>query len=111
MAVEKTLKINSMLTEPSLDGLSNVVVSVTWSRIVKETVGEGEDAKTYSCAYAGVLVCPPPSSDNFVPYENLTEEEVKSWIAQEVDLDPIDAGLEEQLQKDIDGPKNLNLPW
>lgn len=111
MAVEKTLKVAAMLTEPSLDGLTNVVVSVTWSRIVKETVGEGEDAKTYSCAYAGVLVCPPPNSDNFVPYENLTEEEVKSWITQEVDLGPIDATLEQQVQNEVNGPKNLNLPW
>ena len=104
MSTEKRLEIHSTRNVPSLNELSNVVVAVSWSRIVAKTFGEGENAKTHTAGYPGVTELSAPDPNNFIDFNNLTDDHLKAWIEQVVDLNPIDARLELQIQDTVDAP-------
>ncbi len=104
MSTEKRLEIHSTRNAPSLDGLSNVVVAVSWSRIVAKTFGEGENAKTHTAGYPGVTEVSAPDSQNFINFDNVTDDHLKEWVSQLVDFGPIDARLELQIQDTVDAP-------
>jgi len=98
MATEKTIQIHSTRNEPSLDGLSNVIVAVSWSRIVTKTITEGENAKTHTAGYPGVTEIGAPDPNNFIDFDSVTDDHLKAWVSELVDFDPIDARLEEHIQ-------------
>ena len=113
MALTYTWKIKSLKKQDnsSLD-LNNIIFQTYW-----ECQGTDEDG------YAGTFHGATPFSldqidpDNFVPYENLTEADVLSWI-QALVVDEYKNHVDEQINKLIYVQKNpptedsLNdLPW
>mgnify|MGYP003337101761 FL=1 len=96
--------IDNMTVYPSKDGLSNVVMQVNCVR------------QGVSGQYKGVVFCsvslPPPGAD-FVPYDQLTKNEVLGWL----NLNPeIVAGYDSQIQASIENQINppiqvLPVPW
>lgn len=111
MATQSKVMILSLLTEPSLDGLTNVVTSISWNKIMEETVGEGDSIKTYIASYPGITPCGSPDPNNFIPFDQLTEQEVIDWVNQNVDWAPIDIELEKQIQNQMSAPVNKTPPW
>lgn len=57
---------------PTVDVLTDVVYRVDW--YIEATDG------TYSARYANHNVVGSPDPENFIPFEELTEEDVKGWI-------------------------------
>lgn len=110
MATEKRTEIHSTRNAPSIDGLSNVVVAVSWSRIVTNTVGEGEDAKTHVASYPGVTEIGAPDSNNFIDFDNVTDDHLKAWINEVVDISVIDERLEQHIQNSITAQINISRP-
>lgn len=108
MSTEKRLEIHSTRNTPSLNGLSNVVVDVSWSRVVAKILGEGANAKTYTSRYPGITKVSAPDPQNFINFDNVTDDHLKEWVSQLVDFDPIDAKIELQIQKTADAP--LTVP-
>lgn len=98
MATEKTIQIHSTRNVPSLDGLSDVIVAVSWSRILTKTITEGEDARTHTAGYPGVTEIGAPDPNNFIDFDSVTDDHLKTWVSKLVDFDPIDARLEEHIQ-------------
>lgn len=112
MAIEIKWVITAMPVVPSEDGLTDVVKSISWTRLGTETVGEGEEAKTYTAGFPGVTPCPFPNPESFIPYANLTEAEVEAWLEQLLDVPFIDAIVTKSLQDQINPPVvDLPLPW
>lgn len=93
----------SLEVRPSLDGLTDVVVAINYQR-----VGSNEDEGIYSVSL-GQVGCPTPSSTDFTAYDDLTEEQVFSWLDQLVDVPSVDSLIMEQILT----PKvvTLPLPW
>lgn len=54
---------------PSEDGLTNVVKTVHW-----QYKGTDDDNVNFSSMLYGTVDLPPPDSENFIPYEDLTFE-------------------------------------
>ena len=93
------------------DGGINVV---HWRCTASETVGSGDDAVVYSVASYGTQgLTYDASSSDFIAYDSVTEDNVKSWIWADGNLDK-DA-IEANLQVGINNQKNpteaSGVPW
>lgn len=96
--------INQMDTKPTEDGLTDVVVTVHWTRVATE----GEIVVS---SY-GTMGCSTPSSTDFTAYPDLTQEQVESWLDAGLDVPTIDLGLDKQIEDIINPPIIvLPLPW
>jgi len=83
-----------------------------WRVTETETVGEGDDAVTYSASsYGTVGFTPDADADGFIAFDSLTEANVLGWVYEEVDQ----AETEAALAADIAGQKTPvttdGVPW
>ena len=83
-----------------------------WRVTETETVGEGDDAVTYSASsYGTVGFTPDASADGFIDFDSLTEADVLGWVYEEVNQ----ADTEAALAADIAGQKTPvttdGVPW
>ena len=104
MSITYKWVINELSTAPSEDGLTDVVVTVHWTRVATE----GEIVVS---SY-GTMNCTTPSSTDFTAYPDLTQEQVESWLDAGLDVPTIDLGLDKQIENIINPPIIvLPLPW
>jgi hypothetical protein len=71
--------------------LSNVIESVHWRYQAEDA--EGNIADVY-----GSVGVDAPEADAFIPYEDLTQADVESWLEAKLDVDGLKAGLDAQLE-------------
>jgi len=88
------------------------VIVAHWRVTETETVGEGDDAVTYSASsYGTVGFTPDASADGFIAFDDLTEADVLGWVYESVDQ----AETEAALAADIAGQKTPvttdGVPW
>ncbi len=91
------LKVNQL--DRNTDG--DIVTTVHWTA----TKQDGEfTASSYGTV--GVEV-----GDTVIPFANLTEEVVKTWLAEKLDLEAMEASLDAHLEE-LKAPKVVSgLPW
>jgi len=91
---------------------SDVVITADWRCNGTETIGTGDDAKTYSGTCYGSASFQPPSG-SFTPYEDLTEQQVLGWcFSNGVDQSAIEANVTQQINDQINPPVIAPpLPW
>jgi hypothetical protein len=91
---------------------SDVVITADWRCNGIETIGTGDDAKTYSGTCYGSASFAAPSGD-FTPFPNLTQDQVLNWCyANGVDQKAIEANVTAQIQNQINPPVVcLPNPW
>ena len=94
--------------------LSDVGVIVAhWRATDSETVGEGDDAVTYSASNYGTCgFTYDASSPDFTPYDDLTESQVLGWCWDNgVDQDAIEASLAAKIESDKNPTQASGVPW
>jgi len=98
-----------MWVKPSEGQLANVVVTAAW-RCDGEQISDGI-TYTGTCFSTASVVAPDPSS--FIPYPNLTEDEVLQWVWNSgVDKVAVEASVQRQIDDKINPPViTPNLPW
>lgn len=104
--------IEQMWVKPTAGTYTDVVVTANWRCNSVETVGTGDEAKTYyGTAYGSCSFAPPTGS--FTPYPDLTQDQVLDWCyANGVDKNAIEANVTAQIQNQINPPVvSLPLPW
>lgn len=109
MTITYTWEVTGLKTT-TVANTDNVVVQTYWKKIgVDEDGNEG----TFSGATPFSANTMPPGT-NFIPFEDLTEEEVITWIKAVV-VDNYADHVNNQIQKQIDDKKNpvveASLPW
>ncbi len=89
------------------------VVVAHWRANASETVGEGDDAVTYSAtSYGTAGFSPDPSSSDWVDYDSISEELALSWcFADGVDKDAIEASLAANIDGQINPTQASGVPW
>ena len=89
------------------------VVVCHWRANASETVGEGDDAVTYSASSYGTAgFTPDPSSSDWVAYDDITEDLALSWcFADGVDKDAIEASLAANIDGQINPTQAAGVPW
>lgn len=95
-----TWVINQMDTKPQEDGLTDVVVTIHYTRNAEQYFG-GEPIIVTSY---GTMPCQTPSSTDFTAYPDLTYEQVCSWLNAGLDVEAIDLGLQQQIDNIINPP-------
>ena len=69
------------------------------------------DGDYSASSYGTCGFTPDPTSDDFVPFEDLTEALVIEWVKDSLDVEAIEAGLTAQIE-DQKAPKTeAGLPW
>jgi hypothetical protein len=96
--------IKQLLVKKTEGSLSNVVILANWSCRASDG--------TYSAVLTGCTDFAPPS-ENFTPYEDLTQEQVLNWcFASGVDKTAIEANVTAQIADQINPPVIAPpLPW
>ena len=107
-------KINTIDRAISENELSDVCKTVHYSFYKEKTVGEGDDAKTYSASNIGTVGLDAPDSDNFTAYNDIKEDDVKKWVEAKVGTDrlvDIEASLDAQIAEQETPTKATGRPW
>lgn len=101
-----------MWVKPTYGTYTDVVVTANWRCNSVETVGTGDEAKTYSGTAYGSCSFGPPSG-SFTPYLDLQPEQILGWcFSNGVDQAAIEANVSLQIQNQINPPVvSLPLPW
>lgn len=98
--------IQSMKMAPSLDGLTDVVTTL-------EFTYTGTDSDSgFSFKFQGSYPVPPPSSADFIPVADLTEDEVVAWIQPIYPIDHPNEIIEKGIQDQITPiNESVTMPW
>jgi len=107
-------RINTIDRAISENELSDVCKTVHYSFYKEKTVGEGDDAKTYSASNIGTVGLDAPDSDNFTAYDDIKEDDVKKWVEAKVGTDrlaDIETGLDAQIAEQETPTKATGKPW
>ena len=104
----------STLERQLVDGEhTDVVTVIHWNVTDSETVGEGEEAKTYSGRCYGTVGLAEPG-DSFTSYSDITEAEAIGWCKSALGDDQV-AAYEESVANQIALEKNpttgTGVPW
>jgi hypothetical protein len=89
------------------------VIVAHWRATDSETVGEGDDAVTYSATNYGTCgFTYDASSPDFTPYDDITEAQALGWCwADGVDKDAIEASLAAKIESDKNPTQANGVPW
>jgi len=94
--------------------LSDVVTRLHWQVADSETVGEGEEAKTYSGRCYGTVGLSEPDADSFTAYADITEADAIAWAKAALGDDAVTAA-EAKVAAQITEQKNptaaTGVPW
>lgn len=108
MTTEYSWLVSQMDTAPSLDGLTDVVVTVHWRRTATAVDGDN----TYYADTYGAMGCATPSETDFTAYPDLTFEQVCGWLDAGNDVEALDANLDTQIENQVNPPiVAYPLPW
>jgi hypothetical protein len=101
--IQYSWEIISMKTENDND-LNNIVNSINYKR-----TGIEEELK-YSIQ--GEYFCEYPDKEKFTEYQNLTFEQVCSWIENKIRIEVLDNKIQEEIEKQKNTIlQNNKLPW
>lgn len=91
MEIIYTWEITAMEVVLNQDGLSNVVSNIDW-RLIATVEGQKYRAEQWAKQYVSA-----PDADTFTNYEELTKEQVVSWLESVLDVPQLKENLEEQI--------------
>ena len=101
--IKYSWEIISMKTENDNE-LNNIVISVKYKR-----TGIEEELKH---SIEGEYFCEYPDKEKFIEYQNLTFEQVCSWIENQFRIEFLDNKIKEEIEKQKNTIlENNKLPW
>lgn len=95
-----TWKVESMVWDLETGGVN----TVHWRIIASDEINTVD-------AYGSLGFSPDPLSENFVPLDNLTEENVILWLKGNEELENVESSLINQLEKKRNPVTESGLPW
>ena len=73
--------------------------------------GTDSDTEATASNYGTVSFQPDPASADFVPFDQLTEEQVLGWVHESVDKDATETALADQIDKINNPTTTTGKPW
>jgi hypothetical protein len=90
------------------EGLSDVINVIHWRYNATQVDGD----KTYFADTYGSSSVAQPNPQNFIPYADVTEAEVISWLEEILPVDAMQLALENNIALQINPVEvTLPLPW
>ena len=97
--------ISAMECKVHEEDMTDVVIIVHWRYQARETHEEKEYfAETYGATSVG-----QPDPENFTPFDQLTKEQVVGWLEESLDVEQMNASLQENINLQIN-PVVVTLP-
>jgi len=93
MANTYNWKINALDAKIHKDDLDNVIYTVHWSFI-----GQDDSEKPVSASSIGTLGVQYTEENPFIPYEDLTKEDVVGWLEEGLDVDSMKENLDRKIE-------------
>ena len=94
-----------MDTIPDFNGFTNFITRVYWKRIAT-------NENNISSSIVGYVEFNQRSSEEYLEYNNITEEDVISWLETHTNIDEINSILDTKINDIINPPVvNLPFPW
>lgn len=106
MANTYTWVVNNMVSYPTAEGYTDVVVTVNWSC-------NGTDG-TYSASLVGTTGVRLDPNVPYTPYADLTEEQVIGWVKETLgpsQVETIQNDVAQQIANSYYTPTILPNPW
>lgn len=103
--IKYSWKIENFLKK-NTDSLTNVIYSITWNRTAVDLTN---NIPTSICSPINLEI--PVDSEGFIPYEQLTEQNIVDWLNQHVNLEKLDQKLAEQIEYNRCLVHSPNFPW
>jgi hypothetical protein len=103
-----TWKLTGLKRRDSSD-LSNIVIQTYW-----EKIGTDEDGNTGTFNGATPFDLSSVDPDNFLSYEDLTEEKILEWVIPLVNNDHVDERIQKQIGEKINPiieVRGSEFPW
>lgn len=97
--------ISALECKPKEDNLNDVVFIVHWRRNANETI----DGKDYFADVYGTMSCEQPNPQDFTPYDQLTYDQVCSWLDAGLNVEELDLNLDAQIENQVN-PKVVTPP-
>lgn len=109
MATQFTWTINQLNCLVHSEGLQDVINVIHWTYNATDT---DEAGKEWFASMYGSASVEQPNPQNFIPYADVTEDQVKNWLEQVLNV----ADMQASLNANIDLQKNpteiiLPNPW
>jgi len=98
MSKEYRWRIQDLKIAKSSDGLSNVIKKIYYRRSLKETV----DGIEHEVHYFGEFKLPPADPQSFTEYQNLTQEQLFTWLDAILPVDFINSRLDDYMAKKLE---------
>jgi|694.fasta_scaffold38979_4 hypothetical protein len=102
-----TWKIVSLKAFPLLDGKANVISLVAYNVSAEEN--------GIRVAHGGFLSLPTDNIETFIPYEDLSEEEILGWVKYHLGTTGVESSEREVASKLQSNPPQVavpvDLPW
>jgi hypothetical protein len=98
------MKTNWAIHQLERSATDNFVLNVHWRYSMT-------DGKYYADTYSVASYTQDPEKDDYIPYEELTEEMVIDWVKSSLDMEAIDKNLADQIEAQKNPPILTGLPW
>ena len=74
---------------------------------------DATDGEYTAGSYGTAGFTPDPEAPNFIPFEQLTEDDVLGWVwaSEEFNKDQLEANLAAQIEKQKNPPVVAGVPW
>jgi len=98
-------------------------MAVTWtiSTLERNTSDDGVvvahwrasdvDGDHSGSSYGTCGFTPDPADESFIPFEDLTEADVLSWVESELDVEAIEASIASQISESKEPVVSVGVPW
>jgi len=86
--------------KPQDGDLTDFVVVVHWTRNAKEIIND----KEYFASVYGTQSFSAEDVTDFIPYDQLTYEEVCGWLDGSIDVAALDLNLDQQIENQVNPP-------
>lgn len=103
--IKYSWRIDSFLRKDT-ENLQNVIYSITWTRTALDL-----NSNLATSISSNIFLEVPINSEEFIPYDQITQQKVIEWIEDDVDLER----LTENLMKNIEHNRRVvhspEFPW
>jgi hypothetical protein len=98
-----TWRINKIHVRPLLNGLTNIIHTVDWDYV-------GIDENNNKSSVRVPITLPSPSEENFIPYNDITEEMIISWRGSISNIEDLQQDITNKIEL-IKNPPIIELPF
>lgn len=98
-------KIENFLKK-NTENLENVIYSITWTRTA---VDPTNNTPTSICSTIPLEV--PVNAEGFIPYEQLTEQNIIAWLDENTDHEKLNKRLLDQIEYNRSLVHAPSFPW